>query len=102
MAEIVFIVGVVIAFIGLAVIAGLKKKWGNLAWWVFMGVAFGVWEAIQKGVIGATISQANRQIGLESPILGYLNALFIFVLFGGLAYHLVWDFGLKRMFFKKK
>lgn len=97
MNEIFFIILVVIAFIGLAVIAALRKKWGNLAWWVFMGVSFGIWEAVQKGWIGATISQANRQIGLENSFLGYLNAAFIAILFGGLGYHLVWDFGLKKM-----
>lgn len=100
--ETIFIIALVGGFAGLAMVSAIGKKWWNVAWWVFCGIGFGLFELLGKMFFGATISRAHAQIGVDHPALGILLAVLITVFFAAIWWHLFWDFGLKRLFKGKK
>lgn len=100
--EIIFIGCLVGGFLGLATLAGIKKKWGNMAYWIFVGVSFGLWELFQKMFTGHTISQTHAIMAQDSAWIGIANTVFILMLFVGLIIHLGWDYGIKKIIQKKK
>lgn len=100
MGELPFIICLVGGFLGLAVVSGIKKRWWNMAFWIFIGAGLGGFEIASKIATGHSISQNHWDMTTESGWVGWTLTISSAVLFLSVWVHLAWKW--MRQLWKKR
>lgn len=102
MGEIVFIAALVASMLALAIIAGKKKRYFNMAFWIFIGVGLAVFEVVAVIFTDMTISQHHWIMTTENSWTAWVVRAMTALLFINVLIHFEWKALFDKGYAKRK